>query len=571
MGQDTFQQYHLPQKNGFDSLTLRTVQKESPKFGQVLVRIKAVSLNWRDGILAVATYPFPGPDALVPGSVVEEVGAGVTQWKKGDRVLANFTQDHIAGKLTYAMSLSQLGGEAQGLLGESHIFPQLGIVRIPDYLSFEEASCLPCAALTAWNALYGLVPIRPGQGTGGVTTFGLQIAHAAGATTIVTSSSDDKLAKAKQLGATLVINYRKMPGWAREAKKITGGIGVDHIIEVGGILTLQASFDAIGFNGLIHCIGHITNPDPLGAGKDPKGPDAAFLALDRLCIGAKHFITSDVNRSSGSVQACSGLEVFKTSPEGCWILRNFAYHDVLASVTLGTPPLIPASYLEDITQVTDSYLGVGADILIYISEVSCLFSGDRGSIASMHCDACIQVETDVGRAAALEQKIVAWTCPKDTQATLKAVAFAYRSAALIYLYRQLRSYLLRHEACCSSSDSHQSIALDEATRLSEKIKLCATDVVGFASEIPINDTSEASLLSPLFMAGQQSEEHGQMIAIHRRVCLTYRKRRFKNIRHALQVLEGIWAQRGLDGLDNIAAGMALTPSYEPEDRDLLLT
>lgn len=148
---------------------------------------------------------------------------------------------------------------------------------------------MPCAALTAWNALYGLVPIRPGQtvllqGTGGVSTFGLQIAHAAGATTIVTSSSDEKLAKAKELGATHGINYRTNPDWAAEAKKITNGIGVDHIIEIGGTLTLQASFDAIGYNGLIHCIGHITNPDPLGAGKELRGPDAAFLALDRLCI-----------------------------------------------------------------------------------------------------------------------------------------------------------------------------------------------------------------------------------------------------------------------------------------------
>ncbi|KAF4984262.1 hypothetical protein FDECE_17122 [Fusarium decemcellulare] len=293
MPSTTFKQYWLPEKKGFDCLTLRDVPKEQPKFGQILVRIKAVSLNWRDGILAIGTYPFPGPDAVVPGSdgagIVEEVGEGVTGWKVGDRVLANFTQDHIAGRLTREIGLTQLGGETQGLLGEYFLFPQTGVVRIPDYLSFEEASCLPCAALTAWNALYGLTPLRPGQtvllqGTGGVSTFALQIAHAAGAKTIVTSSSDDKLAKAKLLGATYGINYNKTPDWAVEAMKITHGKGVDHIIEVGGTLTLQASFDAIGFNGQIHCIGHITNPDPLGAGKDLRGPDAAFLALDRLCV-----------------------------------------------------------------------------------------------------------------------------------------------------------------------------------------------------------------------------------------------------------------------------------------------
>ncbi|OJZ84284.1 hypothetical protein ASPFODRAFT_62284 [Aspergillus luchuensis CBS 106.47] len=289
----TFKQFYLPEKKGFDSLVLREVSKPSPKQGQILVRIKAVSLNWRDGIIALGTYPFPGPDALVPGSdgagIVEEVGEGVTEWKVGDRVLANFTQDHIAGKLNKKSLLSQLGGEIQGLLGEYFIFPKLGVVKIPDYLTFEEASCLPCAALTAWNALYGLVPIRPGQivllqGTGGVSTFGLQIAHAAGATTIVTSSSDEKLAKAKELGATHLINYRKNPDWAAEAKRLTKGNGVDHIIEVGGTLTLQQSFDSIALHGLIHCIGHITNPDPLGAGKELRGPDAAFLALDRVCI-----------------------------------------------------------------------------------------------------------------------------------------------------------------------------------------------------------------------------------------------------------------------------------------------
>lgn len=166
----------------------------------------------------------------------------MTEWKVGDRVLASFTQGHIAGRLTYEISLTQLGGEAQGLLDEYTILPQTGVARIPDYLSFVEAPCLPCAALTAWNALFGLVPVRPGQtvllqGTGGVSTFGLQIAHAVSANTIVTYSSDEKLVKARELGADHVINYKTTPDWATEAKRITKGRGVDHIIEVGGTLT----------------------------------------------------------------------------------------------------------------------------------------------------------------------------------------------------------------------------------------------------------------------------------------------------------------------------------------------
>lgn len=221
--------------------------------------------------------------------IVEAVGEGVTEWKAGDRVLASFTQDHVAGRLTHATSLTQLGGEAQGLMGEYFLFPRTGIARVPDYLTLEEASCLPCAALTAWNALYGLSPLRPGQsvvlqGTGGVSTFGLQIAAAAGARAIVTSSSDAKLEAARAMGAAHVVNYTKTPDWAAEVRKVTGGIGADHIIEVGGTLTLQASFDAVGFNGVIHAVGHITNPDPLGAGKDLRGPDAAFLALDRHAV-----------------------------------------------------------------------------------------------------------------------------------------------------------------------------------------------------------------------------------------------------------------------------------------------
>ncbi|KLP00728.1 probable Alcohol dehydrogenase [Fusarium fujikuroi] len=247
MSSTTFKQYWLPEKKGFDSLKLRSVPKELPRLGQILVRIKAVSLNWRDGIVAIGTYLFPGPNALVPGSdgpgIVEAVGEGVTEWTVGDRVVANFTQEHIAGRLTRGVGLTQLGGEAQGLLGEYFIFPKTGVVKIPDYLSFEEASCLPCAALTAWNALYGLTPLRPGQtvllqGTGGVATFALQIAHVAGAKTIVTSSSDDKLVKVKDLGTTYGINYNKTPDWAAEAMRITHGKGVDHIIEIGGTLTL---------------------------------------------------------------------------------------------------------------------------------------------------------------------------------------------------------------------------------------------------------------------------------------------------------------------------------------------
>lgn len=210
--------------------------------------------------------------------IVEEVGEGVTEWNAGDRVVATFLQDHIAGRLTAETVKSSLAGGRPGLLGEYVVLPQTGVLRIPGYLSFEEASCLPCAAVTAWNALYGAVTLRPGdivllQGTGGVSMFGLQIARAAGAVTIVTSSSDEKLAQAKKFGATHGINYSKLD-WAAEVKRITQGYGADHILNIAGSKTLPQSFQALAWNGLIHSIGHMS--DMVGDRKANPGGSAFF-------------------------------------------------------------------------------------------------------------------------------------------------------------------------------------------------------------------------------------------------------------------------------------------------------
>ncbi|KAF5598139.1 hypothetical protein FPANT_3903 [Fusarium pseudoanthophilum] len=671
MSSTTFKQYWLPEKKGFDSLQLRTVPKESLQLGQILVRIKAVSLNWRDGIVAIGTYPFPGPDALVPGSdgagIVEAVGDGVTEWKVGDRVVANFTQEHIAGRLTREVGLTQLGGEAQGLLGEYFIFPKTGVVKIPDYLSFEEASCLPCAALTAWNALYGLTPLRPGQtvllqGTGGVSTFALQIAHAAGARTIVTSSSDDKLAKAKDLGATYGINYSKTPDWAAEAMRITNGKGVDHIIEIGGTLTLQASFDAIGFNGQIHCIGHITNPDPLGVGKDLRGPDAAFLALDRLCVvrgvvvgsreqlqdmlecfeaneirprrqamnyyirvlselltisksnnsflsdflplamespalaealiayssghmshsdpsyttvslaarsralcelsttisrpdqtetalsaclilltsevclgshqswynhlvGAKHLIACAQSQADGSL--VKGAQALRLTSEGRWILRNFAYHDIIGSVTLGTKPLLCPDYLRDITYEFDTYLGVASQILVSIGRTTCLNLGTADAEIDIHPSRnYLSVQHDIEN----------WMCPAGTPPILQAAAYAYRGAALIHLYRKMRRQL--------EADTNVSLTCGMSLNtLNAKIQKAVEETLDSVGQVPESDVSESSLLFPLFIVGGEVERTDQMAFVRARLQVSYNKRRFRNISRALDVLEELWIYR----------------------------
>ncbi|KAF5571512.1 hypothetical protein FPHYL_258 [Fusarium phyllophilum] len=768
MSSTTFKQYWLPEKKGFDSLQLRAVPKESPRLGQILVRIKAVSLNWRDGIVAIGTYPFPGPDALVPGSdgagIVEAVGEGVTEWEVGDRVVANFTQEHIAGRLTRDVGLTQLGGEAQGLLGEYFIFPKTGVVRIPDYLSFEEASCLPCAALTAWNALYGL------------TLSGL--ARPFSCKTIVTSSSDDKLAKAKDLGATYGINYNKAPDWAAEAMRITNGKGVDHIVEIGGTLTLQASFDATGFNGQIHCIGHITNPDPLGAGKDLRGPDAAFLALDRLCVvrgvvvgsreqlqdmlecfesneirpvidrvfsfenareaydhlwssthtgkvvirmmeedkskkrkgskhdktgcltcryrrkkctentfpncgtcirlnlecvrdpirrivprtgddsiqsqlaqrqpnpttqlaplplnlnspkrrqamnhyirvlselltisksnnsflsdflplamespalaealiayssghmshsdpsystvslaarsralcelsmtisrpdqtetalsaclilltsevclgshqswyshlvGAKHLIACTQSQADGSL--VKGAEALRLTSEGRWILRNFTYHDIIGSVTLGTKPLLCPDYLRDITYEFDTYLGVASQILVYIGQTTCLsFSTNDVEIGTHPSRNCLSIQ----------HAIESWTCPARTPGTLQAAAYAYRGAALIYLHRKIRHQL--------EADTNFSVACGMSMNtLNGKLQAIVEDTLDIIGQVPENDVSESSLLFPLFIVGGEVERIEQMEFVRATLQVSYNKLRFRNISRALEVLGG---------------------------------
>ncbi|KAL5044652.1 hypothetical protein BDW71DRAFT_215522 [Aspergillus fruticulosus] len=295
---DAYRKYILPERNDFHCLAIRDMPKPRPTHGHILVRVKAVSLNWRDCAIAKGIYPYPGGSCDFPctdgAGIVEEVGEGVTAFQNGDRVVATFIQRHIAGRLTPEILQSELKGGRPGLLGEYVVLPQTGVLQIPEYLSFEEASCLPCAAVTAWNALYGAVSVRPGdivllQGTGGVSMFGLQIARAAGAVAIVTSSSDEKLARAKELGATHGINYRTS-NWVAEVERITHGHGADHIIEVAGIQTLPQSLRAAAWNGMIHSVGHITN---ISGDQRDDAHDTSALFIDkpytlrRIIVGSR--------------------------------------------------------------------------------------------------------------------------------------------------------------------------------------------------------------------------------------------------------------------------------------------
>ncbi|KAI1080881.1 NAD(P)-binding protein [Whalleya microplaca] len=252
---------------GFDGLEFKDAAVPKAGENEVLVKLHGASLNYRDLIIPLGKYPFPTQFPVVPGSdgagEVIEVGSKVTKWKKGERVVTLFNQGHQYGPVDVAASGTGLGGVLDGSLRQYGVFNEAGLVRAPKNLDFIEASTLTCAALTSWNALYGLRPLKPGetvlvQGTGGVSIFALQFAKAAGATVIATTSSKEKAETLKKLGADHVINYREDPNWGETAKKLTSnGAGVDHIIEVGGAGTTAQSLKAIKFEGIISVIGFL--------------------------------------------------------------------------------------------------------------------------------------------------------------------------------------------------------------------------------------------------------------------------------------------------------------------------
>jgi NADPH:quinone reductase-like Zn-dependent oxidoreductase len=245
------------------------VERDMPQPGpsEVLIRVRACSLNFRDQLIPKGLY-MGGPidrdiTPLSDGAgEVEAVGAGVTQYKAGDRVAGTFFQNWNDGPANPDAGPALGAPPAPGMLSEYVVLPDTGIVPMAASLSFEEAATLPCAGVTAWNALMeGSKTTKAGEdvlvlGTGGVSLLALQIAKAAGARVVATSSSDEKLARVKALGADILVNYRTTPEWGAEVARITGG--VDHVIEVGGAGTLQQSFTAVGFNGEVALIGVLT-------------------------------------------------------------------------------------------------------------------------------------------------------------------------------------------------------------------------------------------------------------------------------------------------------------------------
>jgi NADPH:quinone reductase-like Zn-dependent oxidoreductase len=252
---------------GVDSLEFAERPTAQPGPGELLVRVRAISFNYRDLLMVKGIY---NPKLALPripcsdgAGQVEAVGEGVTQWKPGDRVAGIFMQNWQDGVLTPAKARGALGGDIDGMLAEYVVLKEAGVVAVPAHLSYEEAATLPCSAVTAWNAL-AAGNLKPGstvliQGTGGVSIFALQFARLMGARVLGVSSSYEKLERAYELGLDAGLNYRDNPEWDRWAVELTGE-GVDLVVEVGGLGTLPRSLRAIRIGGVIAQVGVLSGP-----------------------------------------------------------------------------------------------------------------------------------------------------------------------------------------------------------------------------------------------------------------------------------------------------------------------
>ena len=259
--------YELQPKSGLDSVTRTQRADVRPGPRQVLMRMRAWSLNFRDLSVARGAYGAPPRAGLVPlsdgvGEIVD-VGSGVTRARVGDRVAGIFMQGFLCGGITPQALTTALGGAIDGVLSEYVALSEEGVVQVPAHLTDEEAASLPCAAVTAWNALVREARIKAGDtvlllGTGGVSLFALQFAKLQGARVILASSSDDKLAIARRLGADETINYKARPEWDKAVVDLTAGRGADVVVEVGGAGTLDRSIASVRVGGTVCLIGVLT-------------------------------------------------------------------------------------------------------------------------------------------------------------------------------------------------------------------------------------------------------------------------------------------------------------------------
>jgi NADPH:quinone reductase-like Zn-dependent oxidoreductase len=294
--------YVIPSPKGIESLQLVERPDPTPGPRQLLVRVRATSLNYRDllTVEAQSARAAPKPD-LIPlsdgaGEVVA-IGRGVTRFEVGDRVVGCFMQRWVDGAIDESAMGSAMGGAIDGMLAELVVLEEDGAVKLPRGLGFEQGATLPCAGVTAWNALVEIGAIKAGdivlvQGSGGVSIFALQLARLAGARVIATSSSAAKAARLKTMGAEVVIDYRATPDWDKEVLKVTGGRGADIIVEVGGAGTLPRSFLAARLGGRIAVIGLLSGMATL----DPMPILRRNLRVQGLYVGNRQMFEA-MNRA----------------------------------------------------------------------------------------------------------------------------------------------------------------------------------------------------------------------------------------------------------------------------------
>ncbi|HEY9536997.1 MAG TPA: NAD(P)-dependent alcohol dehydrogenase [Kiloniellaceae bacterium] len=298
--------WQIQTTDGIDGLEQARLDLPDPGPGEVRVRLRANAINYRD--LSVIGDPAGRNIALprIPNSdgagEVLAVGAGVTEFAVGDRVASCFFQNWTDGPCTAEAMASALGGELDGVLAEEANLKEAGLVKVPDHLSFAEAATLPCAGLTAWRALVDVGRLKAGDtvlllGTGGVSIFALQFATLMGARTIVTSSSDEKLERARALGAWQTVNYRRTPDWEKAVLEMTEGRGVDLTVEVGGAGTLEKSIAATRIAGTIGFIGVLA-----GGTVNPLPIMRKSLTLQGIYVGSRNLF-----RAMNRAVAAAGL------------------------------------------------------------------------------------------------------------------------------------------------------------------------------------------------------------------------------------------------------------------------
>jgi len=310
---------------GSKNLKLADRPEPVPRRCEVVVKVRAASLNYRDLRVVAGTYHQDFPHELVPvsdgvGEIVS-VGQDVSRVAVGDRVCGVFFQRWTSGQLDPADRPYQLGGPLDGMLAEYARLDERGVVKVPDYLSDEEAATLPCAGVTAWHALVTEGNLKAGDtvlvlGTGGVSLFALQFSVAAGAQVIVTSSSDEKLSRARALGATGAINYVRTPAWSQEVMRLTDGRGVDHVVELGGPSSFAQSLMSVRPGGQIALIGY------LGGMEGSINPFEIFRRQARVR-------STPVGSRASHEAMCRSMEINAIRPV---IDRSFAWTDAAAAL-----------------------------------------------------------------------------------------------------------------------------------------------------------------------------------------------------------------------------------------------